>query len=133
MANYHLCARDIMQTEIASILSELSVQDAAALMRHNGVRSLIVEKDSDDDTYGIVTYADIVNKVLAHGFDPAEVSVEEIMTKPLIVVDPTLRVELVARLFAQNNIGHAPVIDDHQLVGIVSMTDLITEVITEPA
>ncbi len=133
MANYHLCARDIMQTEIASILSELSVQDAAALMRHNGVRSLIVEKDSDDDAYGIVTYADIVNKVLAHGFDPAEVSVEEIMTKPLIVVDPTLRVELVARLFAQNNIGHAPVIDDHQLVGIVSMTDLITEVITEPA
>ncbi|MGH2521944.1 MAG: CBS domain-containing protein, partial [Anaerolineales bacterium] len=63
MANYHLHARDIMQTEVATILAELTVQDAAALMRHHGVRSLIVEKESEEDAYGIVTYADIVNKV----------------------------------------------------------------------
>lgn len=132
MANYHLRARDIMQTELATILPDLTVQDAAFLMRNNGVRSLIVEKDSDDDAYGIVTYADIVDKVLAYGFDPAGVSVAEIMTKPLVVVNPSLKVEMVARLFAQNNIGHAPVIEDHKLVGVVSMTDLIVEVITDP-
>lgn len=132
MANYHLRARDIMQTEIATILPDLTVQDAAFLMRNNGVRSLIVEKDSDDDAYGIVTYADIVDKVLAYGFDPAEVSVAEIMTKPLVVVNPSLKVEMIARLFAQSNIGHAPVIEDHNLVGVVSMTDLIVEVITDP-
>ena len=132
MANYHLRARDLMQTEIATILPELTVRDAAALMRHNGVRSLIVEKESEDDAYGILTYADIVDKVLAYGFDPAEVRVDEIMTKPLIVVNPSLKAEMIARLFAQHNIGHAPVIEDHRLMGIVSMTDLITEVITEP-
>jgi len=131
-ANYHLRARDIMQTEVATVLPELTVQDAAALMRHHGVRSLIVEKESDDDAYGIVTHADIVDKVLAYGFDPAEVRVDEIMTKPLIVVNPSLKVEMVARLFAQSNVGHAPVMEDHKLIGIVSMTDLIVEVITEP-
>ena len=132
MANYNLRARDIMSTDLATILPELTVQDAAALMRHHGVRSLLVEKESDDDAYGIVTYADIVDKVLAYGFDPAEVRVDEIMTKPLIVVNPSLKVEMIARLFAQNNVGHAPVIEDREVIGMVSMTDLITEVITEP-
>jgi CBS domain-containing protein len=132
MPNYHLTARDIMQTDIATILPELTVQDAAALMRHHGVRSLIVEKEAADDAYGLITFADIVSKVLAYGFDPAEMRVDEVMTKPLIVVNPSLKVELVARLFAQHRIGHAPVLEDHQLIGIVSMTDLITEVIDEP-
>lgn len=132
MANYNLRARDIMQTDLASVLGELTVRDAAALMRHNGVRSLIVEKESEDDAYGIITYADIVNKVLARGFEPAEVRVDEIMTKPLIVVNPTWKVETVAQLFANNNIGHAPVIEGNKIIGMVSMTDLITEVITEP-
>jgi len=132
MTNYNLRARDIMHTDLATILPELTVRDAAALMRHHGVRSLIVEKEAEDDAYGIVTYADIVDKVLAYGFDPAEIRVDEIMTKPLIVVNPSLKVEMIARLFAQNNVGHAPVIEDHKLVGVVSMTDLITEVITEP-
>ena len=54
------------------------------------------------------------------------------MTKPLIVVSPSLKVEMVARIFANHNIGHAPVMEDQKLVGIVSMTDLIVEVITEP-
>jgi CBS domain-containing protein len=132
MANYNLCARDIMQTEVATVLPELSVQDAAALMRHHGVRSLVVEKDSDDDAYGLITYADIVTKVLAQGFEPAEIRVDEVMTKPLIVVNPSLKVEMIARLFAHFKVGHAPVIEDHRLVGIVSMTDLVVEVITEP-
>ena len=72
MANYHLCARDIMQTEVATVLPEFTVQDAAALMRNQGVRSLVVEKDTDDDAYGLITYADIVTKVLAQGFDPLD-------------------------------------------------------------
>src|SRR3990172_1080581 len=121
-----------MQTDIARVLRELTVRDAAALMRQQGVRSLIVEKESEDDAYGIITYADIVNKVLALGMEPAEVRVDEIMTKPLIVVNPTWKVETVAQLFANNNIGHAPVIEDNKIIGMVSMTDLITEVITEP-
>jgi CBS domain-containing protein len=121
-----------MQTEVATVLPELTVQDAAALMRNQGVRSLVVEKDTDDDAYGLITYADIVTKVLAYGFDPAEIRVDEVMTKPLIVVNPSLKVEMIARLFAQHKVGHAPVIEDHRLVGIVSMTDLVVEVITEP-
>ncbi len=120
-----------MQVEVASVPPETTVQAAALRMKREGVRSLIVERSGPDDPYGIVTYSDIVSKVLALGMDPAEVSVEEIMVKPLVVVNPSLKVEHVARLFAQSGIGHAPVISGHRLVGVISKTDLIVEVITE--
>ena len=131
MAKYDLRAEDIMQVEVASVPPETTVQAAAIRMKREGVRSLIVERAGPDDAYGIVTYSDIVSKVLAWGMDPAEVSVEEIMIKPLVVVNPSLKVEHIARLFAQSGIGHAPVISGHKLVGVISKTDLIVEVITE--
>jgi CBS domain-containing protein len=131
MANYHLRARDIMQVEVAAVPPETTVRQAAIRMKREGVRSLIVERADPDDAWGIVTYSDIVAKVLAWGMDPAEVTVEEIMIKPLVVVNPNLKVEYIARLFAQTGIGHAPVISEHKLVGVISKTDLIVEVVAE--
>jgi CBS domain-containing protein len=131
MANYTLQAKDIMQVDIASVPPETTVQQAAMRMKREGVRSLIVERSAPDDALGIVTYSDIVAKVLAWGMDPAEISVEEIMIKPLVAVNPGMKVEHVARLFAQAGIGHAPVLDGDNLLGVISKTDLIVEVITE--
>jgi len=132
VANYHLRARDIMHTEIASILDDATVCEAAAQMRLEGVRSLVVVRKNEEDAFGIVTYADIVTKVLAERRDPAQVRVHEIMTKPAISIPPGLEAQHIARLFGQFGIGHALVAEGHKLLGVVSMTDLITEVITEP-
>ena len=131
MANYILHARDIMQVEVATILGDMTVSEAAALMRFEGVRSLLIERRTPDDPYGIITYSDIVHKVLAEGYDPELIEVSRIMTKPLITLSPDLKVEYIARLFKQSGIGHAPVMDEDKVIGIVSMTDLVTEVITE--
>ena len=131
MANYHLQAKDIMQVELATILGDMTVAEAASLMRYEGVRSLLVEPRTPDDPYGIITYSDIVHKVLAEGRDPDKVEVHQIMTKPLITIGSDLQVEYIARLFKRSGIGHAPVVDDGKVLGIVSTTDLVTEVITE--
>ncbi len=133
MANYHLSAKDIMQVEIATILADATVQDAAQIMRREGVRSLVVLPRDASDPPGIVTYTDIVYKVLAEGRSSQQTYVFEIMTKPAVTIPPTMKVKYIARLFRQVNIGHAPVIDGGRLLGIVSMTDLITEVVTESA
>lgn len=132
MANYDLRAADIMQVEIASILGDLSVAEAARLMRQEGVRSLIVVPRSEDDPLAIITYSDIVTRVLARGDDPDRVTVDAVMTKPLITIPPTMKAGYIARLFRQTSIGHVPVVDCGRLVGIVSMTDLVTEMIAEP-
>ena len=132
MANYKLRARDMMQVEVATILEDATIAEAALQMRLEGVRSLIIEPHNADDPFGIVTHSDMVTKVLAEGKDPTQVQIYEIMIKPAVQIPPGMEVGHIARLFRQTGIGHAPVVDSGKLLGIISMTDLVTEVITEP-
>lgn len=132
MIKYNLRARDIMQVELATILDDATVAEAAQQMRLEGVRSLIVERHDQDDPYGIVTFSDIISHVLAEGRDPTEVRVFEVMTKPVIVITPGMEVKYIARMFQQTGVSHLPVIEEGRITGMVSMTDLVTEMIAEP-
>src|SRR5690349_16243479 len=109
MVNYKLRAKDIMQVEVATILDDASLTEAAALMRMEGVRSLVVEPHHEHDPHGIVTFSDIVTRVLAEGRDPAKVLVSEVMTKPVITIPPELEVRYIAKLFQQTSVSHLPV------------------------
>jgi len=120
-------AKDIMSTEVVTIKGTATVAAAVAKMKKAGVRSLIVERRAPDDAYGIVTQRDVAYKVLAPGLDPATVKVHEIMSKPLVVVNPNLDVKYVARLMANMKLSRAPVIGDHRLLGVVSISDLVTK------
>jgi len=119
-------AADIMSKEVVTIKGSATVADAVNLMKSKKIRSLIVELRHEGDAYGIVTQTDIIYKVAAFGTDPKTVRVYEIMTKPCILVNPELEVEYVARLFAQNRIRHAPVIQNG-LLGIISVTDILNK------
>ncbi len=115
---------DIMSTKVITIRSFATVATAVKLMRAHGLSSLIVERLDESDSYGIVTETDIIYKVAAKGYDPDEVRVCEIMTKPCIVVNPDLSIKSVAQLFANTGIRRAPIIRG-QLLGVISTTDLL--------
>lgn len=117
-------AVDIMTTEVATVSGAATVADAVKLMKFKGLHSLIVERRNEEDAYGIVTDADIANKVVAYGKDPKQVKVYEVMVKPCVVINPDLAVEYVARLFTLTGIDRAPVIKG-ELLGIVSVTDIL--------
>ena len=117
-------AEDIMTKEVVTIRGSATVADAVKLMKDKQLRALIVEPRSATDPYGMVTETDIVYKVAAHGHDPKQMRVYEIMTKPCVVVNPELGVEYVARLFAQTRIRRAPVIQGN-LLGIISISDIL--------
>ncbi len=119
-----LRARDIMTTEVVTISGDKTVAEAVQLMQEKKLRALIVEPRGKEDAYGMITETDVIYKVVAYGEDPQQVKVHEIMTKPLIVVNPDLTVEYVARLFAMTGIRRAPVIQE-KLMGIVSVTDIL--------
>jgi CBS domain-containing protein len=119
-------AVDIMTTNVVTIRGADTVAQAITLMKDKGLRALIVDRRYDGDAYGIVTEADIIYKVVAHGKDPRTVRVYEVMTKPCIVINPNLAIEYVARLFANTGIRRAPVIQD-ALLGIISITDILTK------
>ena len=118
-------ARDIMTTDVVTVEGTATVAEAVELMKKRRVRALIVERRSEDDAYGIVTQRDVVYRVVAQGRDPATVKVHEIMTKPLVVVNPDLDVKYVARLMAQRGLSRAPVLFGQKLQGVVSITDIV--------
>jgi len=122
-----LKARDIMTTEVVTVDGAATVAEAVRLMKEKGVRALIVERRSNDDAYGIVTQRDIIYSVMAERKDPTKVKIHEVMTKPLVVVNPDLDAVYVARLMAQKGLSRAPVIYEQKLQGVVSVTDLITK------
>lgn len=121
-------ARDIMTPNVVMVDGTATVADAVKLMKEKGVRALIVDRRSDDDAYGMVTQRDIAYKVLAQGLDPEAVKVHEIHSKPLVIVNPNLDVKYVARLMANFKLSRAPVVFDHKIQGIVSVSDLINKV-----
>lgn len=120
-------AKDIMSTDVVMVDGSATVAEATKLMKDKGVRSLIVNRRSEEDAYGIVTQRDVVYQVMANGLDPNEVKVHEIMSKPLVVVNPNLDVKYVARLMANMGLSRAPVIGEHRLMGIVSVSDLVNK------
>lgn len=116
--------KDIMTTDVLTIKASSMVSEAIGLMKENKVHALIVEPVEAEKAYGIVTEADIAYKVIAKAQDPKAYNVGDIMTKPCISVKPDMSVENVARLFQNNAIHRAPVIDDG-LVGIISVSDIL--------
>ncbi len=122
-----MTAKDIMSTDVVMVNGLATVAEAVKLMQEKGVRSLIVDRRSEEDAYGIVTQRDVVYKVMAQGLDPNQVKVHEIMSKPLVVVNPNLDVKYVARLMANMRLSRAPVIGEHRLMGIVSVSDLVNK------
>ncbi|MBE7380116.1 MAG: CBS domain-containing protein [Leptolyngbya sp. SIO1E4] len=122
-----LIVKDIMTKPVVVIRNTATVENAILLLRAKRVRSLIVEKRHNDDTYGILTDKDIVYKVIAPGANPAFVQVDAIMRHPCIQVPASITVQEAAQIFADAGIHRAPVIEQNQLWGIVSVTDILTK------
>jgi len=119
-----ITAIEIMTPKVITIQGVAKITKAVKLMEENNVNTLIIERRNDHDAYGIITRTDIINKVIAYGLDPSQIRVYEIMTKPCIVINPSLGLEYIARLFKNTGISAAPVIKDH-LIGIISEDDLL--------
>jgi predicted transcriptional regulator len=117
--------RDVMKQDFDIIDGRITVMDALRTMKHVETKSLVVNKRNDDDEYGMVLLSDIAKLVLAKDRSPDRVNVYEIMTKPLLTVDPDMDIRYCARYFENFGMSRAPVVDERQIVGIVSFTDMV--------
>ena len=120
-------ARDIMSKTVHSIRREATVEEAVLKMNELRIASLIVERRNPRDTFGILSMRDVCYKVIAKGLDVTEVLVYEVMSKPVIFCLPETSVKHVARLFANSKISRAPVIDASEIIGIVSIKDVMVD------
>ena len=117
--------RDVMKPEVAVVDGMLTVTEALRAMKHPGTRTLIVDKRHDDDEYGVVMFGDIAKKVVARDLSPDRVNIYEIMTKPVISVNPDMDIRYCTRLFHAFGLSRAPVLENNKVIGLVSYTDIV--------
>ena len=118
-------AKDIASGKLFYIDGLASVRDAVQLMKMKDVRALIIQKRSNADANGIVTVHDIIKGVIIPDKTLDEVSVYEIMTKPVFSISAHLNVKYVPRLMYNYNIQIAPVEENGEYIGIIDYTQFL--------
>ena len=108
------------------ILSQTStVRDALAKMRTHGIRSVIMDKSNPHGAYGIVTFKNILQSIIAEDGDIDLLNVYDIANAPAISVSAQLDIKYAARMMVSSSIKRLLVIDNNELLGILTMTDII--------
>lgn len=117
--------RHVMASTYVIVDGLTTVHEGIGLARKHNVKALIVNKRNDDDEYGIVLMNDIAKKVLAKNRATQRTNIYEIMTKPALSVSPEMNVKYCARLFERFGISRAPVIEDGEIIGMVSYNNIV--------
>ncbi len=117
--------RDVMKTDFDLVDGIDTVADALRKSQHPESKCFIVNKRHADDEYGIVLLSDIAKKVIARDKSPQRVNIYEIMTKPVVGVDPAMDIRYCSRLFENFGLSRAPVIAEGQVIGIIGYTDIV--------
>jgi CBS domain-containing protein len=113
---------EIMSKGITTVESNKTAASAAKKMADLGIGCLLVTRNGN--VIGIITERDLIKKVLAKSLDPKEVSVENIMSQPLITVEPSTELGDVSKLMSEKGIKKLPVMDRGAPVGILTTTDI---------
>jgi len=119
-----ITVKDIMTKSVISVDSTITVNEAAKMMEDAKVGAVIVMENNTP--VGIVTDRDFAVKVVAHAYQ-ITTPVKQIMSSPLIATSPDETVMMVADLMHTRNIRKLPVIDNDQVVGMITSTDLVNQ------
>ncbi len=115
--------RDLMSKSVVTIAPEESAALAARLLSRHELGALPVCA-ADGTLAGIVTDRDIVTRCVAAGEEPGRVPVRDIMSPAPSVITPGTPVSAAARLMAQRQVRRLPVVEQGQVVGMLSLGDL---------
>ncbi len=117
--------KDIMNTKLETITPDSKVYDAIEKLVDRRMRSIVVLPKDEKDVYGVITVRDIVFKVIAKNLDPHRVKVEEISSKPVISIDKETELEHLIKLMEKFNIARVFVHEGKDIVGVVSLFDVL--------
>lgn len=114
--------------EVWTISPDSTVFEAIQSMSDNNIGAMPVIKDSK--LVGIISERDYTRKVILKGRSSRETPVGEIMTAEVVTVPPSIEVVACLHLMTEKSIRHLPVLEDGNLVGIVSIGDLVRHIIS---
>lgn len=121
--------RDWMSSPVVVVDPDSSVSYAMTLMRRRNIHSVVVGTSADNPSYGIVTTTDIRDKIVAADRNPAEITVREIMSGPIITGSPDWTLKECSQVMQKHKFHHLPIADESgALIGLISATDIFMAV-----
>lgn len=114
---------------VHSVTPQTMVFDALKLMAEKNIGAVLVL--ADGKVAGIMTERDYARKVILLGKSSRDIAVREIMSDKVLTVQTAQTVEECMALMTNKRIRHLPVMDGEKLVGLLSIGDLVKEVIAE--
>ena len=124
--------KDILVTKggnVVTIDRKQSVYDAILLMDTHNIGSLVVTDNGE--LVGVISERDYACKVIIKGKQSKTTNVDEIMSGKVVVARPETTINECMALMTGKHIRHLPVLDDGKLVGLISIGDVVKEVIDE--
>ena len=123
--NTVVSVRDVMDQRYIRVNGLDTVAEACQRMREADAHCMIVARRDETDEFGLVLHTDIARKVIGPDRSPERVRIYEIMSKPVLTVHPGMKIKYASRLFARFHIRVAPVVEDGDVIGIVTDQDIV--------
>ena len=114
---------------IHTIAPSASVYDAVKLMAEKNIGALLVREG--EEIAGIITERDYARKIILLGRASKDTLVREVMTSEVMYVRPNQTSEEMMALMTENRIRHLPVMDGGKLIGLISIGDLVKDIISD--
>ena len=114
---------------VYTITPTASVFDAVKLMAEKSIGALVVT--ADEQVVGIITERDYARKIILMARSSKDTPVRDIMTTAVMYVRPDQASEECMVLMTENRLRHLPVMEDGKLIGLVSIGDLVKDIISE--
>ena len=113
------------KNQLISVSPMAPVREALILMRAHKVRSVVVEKSIPSGAYGLLTFKNILQSIVAEDGDIDLLNVYDIANTPAVSVSALMDVKYAAKMMVTNSIKRLMVIDNNELYGILTMSDII--------
>jgi len=117
------------KNRLLSVSPEATVYDALGMMAQHDVGALVVL--DGERLEGIFSERDYARKVILFGKSSRETLVREIMTDKVLCVRPEQTVDQCMALMTDKHVRHLPVLDHKKVIGVISIGDVVKEVISE--
>jgi len=119
---------DIMSKDVKVVRPDSSVKEVVATMNKFNIGSIIVVQSNRP--IGIITERDILRRIVEPCLAPETLTARQVMTSPVLTISETTSIDEAAKLMAKRKIKKLPVMKKQKLVGIVTLTDIVTKMPT---
>ena len=120
--------RDVMSKNVKVVQPHSTVKEVVATMNKFNIGSIVVVQD--DRPVGIITERDVLKRVLEPCLAPETLTARQVMTSPVLTISETASLDEAAELMTKKKVKKLLVISNQKLVGIVTLTDIVTQVPT---